>query len=63
MAVEPVDCNGGGTSITPLDSILKGVSTHHAISSIYMLWAIYEINLEVNAVKTMGPYDPAEPLA
>ena len=55
MAVEPV--------LPPLDSILKGVSTHHATSSIYMLWAIYEINLEVNAVKTMGPYDPAEPLA
>ena len=29
--------------------------------SIY--WAIDEINLEENAVKMMGPYDPAESLA
>ena len=49
----------GGT----VDRFRRSDGTHHAehISPSYE--AINEIDLEENAVKMMGPYDPVEPLA
>ena len=59
-AVEPV-------FISPLVDKLTGFLQVSAITMLQHLFASYgvigEINLEENAVKMMGPYDPTEPLA
>ena len=59
-AVEPV-------LLFPLVDQLTGFGQVSALTMIQHLFSSYgeidEINLEENAVKMMGPYNPAEPLA
>ena len=59
-AVEPV-------LLSPLVDQLTGCGQVYAITMLQHTFssygAIYKIYLEENAVKMMGPYDPAEPLS
>ena len=54
-------------SIYPLADQLTGYGQMSALIMLKHLFSSYgeidEINLEENAVKMMGPYDPAEPLS
>ena len=59
-AVEPV-------LLSPLVDNFTGFGKVYALTMLQHLFASYgvigEINLEENAVKMMGPYNPAEPLS
>ena len=62
------DRNGGATSLTvPIEGPVDGVHTGERAKRVQQLFNSYEvidkIDLEENAMKTKGPYNPAEPKA
>ena len=58
-AVEPVFLSSLVEQLTGFGQVSALTMIQHLFSS-YVV--IYKIDLEENAVKIMGPYDPAEPL-